>query len=182
MKIRRRVVLVLGLVAVASLLVGALAAAQNPVPSPAEPATEVAEAQSIMALPPTSTRPGIYMAFPGWDGEDPALYGHEGELRFYNWSDLEGAQGDYNMATIRNWVERKHQQGKKAAFGISAYNGRADGGIAIPAYLRNDPDAVVDVGGGWLIPKYWSDTYLRAYGALVYKIASSFRGDPRIEF
>jgi hypothetical protein len=135
-----------------------------------------------MALPPTSTRPGIYMAFPGWDGEDPALYGHEGELRFYNWSDLEGAQGDYNMATIRNWVERKHQQGKKAAFGISAYNGRADGGIAIPAYLRNDPDAVVDVGGGWLIPKYWSDTYLRAYGALVYKIASSFRGDPRIEF
>jgi hypothetical protein len=41
---------------------------------------------------------------------------------------------------------------------------------------------VVDVGGGWKIPKYWSWQYLQAYENLVQQIALAFRGDERIEF
>jgi hypothetical protein len=123
------------------------------------------------------------MAFAGWAGEDPAVYGHEGEFKVYNWSQLEGSTpGSYNMGTIEAWVAYQARHGKQAAFGISAYNGRSAGGIAVPLYLENNPAAVVDVGGGWLIPKYWSPAYLQAYDLLVQKIAFTFRGDPRIEF
>ncbi len=173
-----RIFLVLSLVALSSLLAASLTTAEVPAaPLAAPPAV-----QPDMALPPTSTTPGIYMAFVDWLGEDPAIYGHEGEFVVFNWNRLEYGRGDYNMGTIEAWVARKARQGKRASFSISAYNGRSSGGIAVPDYLKNNPDAVVDVGGGWLIPKYWSPDYLQAYEGLVQKIALTFRGDPRIEF
>jgi hypothetical protein len=173
-----RAFLVLSLIALASLVTSSVTIADNA----AAPSEALRSAQPDAALPATSTEPGVYMAFVDWVGEDPSIYGHDGEFIFFNWNDLEYAPGAYNMGKIEAWVDYKARKGKRAAFSISAYNGRLAGGIALPDHMLNDPNMVVTLSGGWKIPRYWSWQYLQAYENLVQKIALAFRGDERIEF
>ena len=143
-----------------------------------------AESQAAppLAVPPSSSTPGMYMAFTSYYPEDPDRYGHVGEFVVFNWDYIEADDGSFYTKRVERFLQSRAERGLRAAFGISPYAGRGGGGIKLPAYLRNNPNAVVDVGDGWLIPKYWSEDYLDAYWNLVGKIAVRFRGDPRIEF
>jgi len=175
-KYNRKSLLTLSLVALLSLLGASVTTAAPP--------TAPLAAQRMAVTPPATT-PGIYMAFVDYDGEDPEHYGHEGELVIFDWNYLEGGGGSFYRNRIEMWIEQRAAQGKRFAFGFSPYNGRAAGGIVLPAYLRDNPEAVVNVGtedDPWLIPKYWSPVYLDAYKRLVDRIAYWFAGDPRIEF
>ncbi|MBC8265294.1 MAG: hypothetical protein H8E47_14375, partial [Anaerolineales bacterium] len=173
----RKPLLTLSLVVLLSLLGAAATTAAPPMASQAAP-----QAAPPLAITPPATTPGIYMAFTDWFPEDPARYSHQGEFVVFNWDYLQADDGELVASRIRGFLERRAAQGLKAAFGISAYAGRGGGGIKLPKYLRDNPEAVVDVGDGWLIPRYWSPVYLEAYNRLVSQIAVRFRGDPRLEF
>ncbi len=158
--------------------------------------TDMAQGLDAPNIPlPPMTNPGIYMI--NYDGdEDPARYSAVGNLYTFNWSDVHVAPGVFNWTVIDNYLARVAGVGKRAAVGISTYNGRCCGGInAMPAWIwQNDPRAVVITGsceispaggcpdGNWRVPRYWFRSYLDPYGEFITALGNKYKADPRVEW
>ena len=149
---------------------------------PWESASYPAPPDGIMSL---VQRPGIYAV---WDYSPSYLtplerYHIVGSHITVNWARVQNQPGVYDWSFVDNWLERVQTTGKTAAFGISAYNGRYSPGLdALPEFLRESPNAVVDVGGGWLVPRYWHPTYRDAYRQFIFALGERYRNDPRVEW
>ncbi|MBC8422447.1 MAG: hypothetical protein H8E01_00290, partial [Chloroflexi bacterium] len=144
---------------------------------------------AAQAIVPPASRPGIYMAA-DWNSQDPTRYHLTGGYQTFNWDWIENTTpGGYDWSEIDSWLSRQANRGKAAGFGISPYAGRrvCQGqpagcqGIRTPDHVKNNPDAVVNIGG-WLIPKYWSTDYLDAYRQFISALGARYRNDPRVEF
>ncbi|MDH7485670.1 MAG: sugar-binding protein, partial [Anaerolineae bacterium] len=179
----------LGLLFVALMSNGLLSRAASAAPSPGDPLEVVATA-IVPPTPPAGSmalvqRPGIFGVWDYWPNElTPIEHYHLiGSHITVNWSKIQNQPGVYNWSFLDNWLNRVQPTGKTAAFGISTYNGRYQNGIeALPAFLRQNPNAVVDVGNGWLVPKYWHPTYLDAYQQFIFALGARYRNDPRLEW
>ncbi|MBC8446314.1 MAG: beta-galactosidase, partial [Chloroflexi bacterium] len=130
-------------------------------------------------------RPGIFAV---WDYLPNRLtplehYHLIGSHITVNWSKVQNRPGVYDWSFLDDWLNSVQPTGKVTAFGISTYNGRYSNGIeALPEFLRQNPNAVVDVGGGWLVPRYWHSTYLDAYRQFIFALGERYRNDPRVEW
>ena len=159
------------------------------------PLAPIATGEAVVSdvVPPTppagimdlAQRRGIYAV---WDYQPDELtplehYHIVGSHITVNWSRIQDRPGVYHWDFLDNWLGRVEATGKAAAFGISTYNGRLSNGIeALPEFLRDNPNAVVDVGGGWLIPRYWDPAYLNPYRQFIFALGERYRNDPRVEW
>ncbi|MDH7486927.1 MAG: SdrD B-like domain-containing protein [Anaerolineae bacterium] len=144
---------------------------------------------AALAVVPPAGKPGIYMAA-DWNSEDPTRYHLTGGYYTFNWNSIENTTpGVYDWSAVDSWLNRQANRGKAAGFGITPYAGRrvcigqpaGCQGIRVPNYVKNNPNAVVNVSG-WLIPKYWSTDYLNAYRQFITALGARYRNDPRVEF
>lgn len=133
--------------------------------------TEPGEIKAVLA---NARLPGIYIRVDhmrDYYGPDMAVTHAAGDLRGFNWSDLEVGSTEstryYNWGRLEKWLETQVAQGKHPAITLSVYNGVAAGGIAVPDYVKNDPSAVITTtlhdGRTWIVPKYWAPQFLNRY-------------------
>jgi len=126
--------------------------------------------------------PGNYAAADFWY-LDPARYHIVGGQRTFNWSELEVGDGVWNWGTLDYWLDREASQGKAAAIAISTYNGRCCGGIiALPEYLRANPQVLVQVDPDRYVPKYWHPTYKQRYQRFITALGRRYLNDPRLSW
>jgi len=129
--------------------------------------------------------PGVYIAR-DWRNLPTSQYPQAvGGQNSFAWADLEPVEGQYNWTPIDNLLAAEAAQGKKAAFSISTYNGRIQGGMATPQWVWNpwyggDAHAAIDAGNGWYIPRYWDGHFLDKYGNFVRALAARYDNDPRL--
>ncbi|HIQ04984.1 MAG TPA: hypothetical protein EYH31_04710, partial [Anaerolineae bacterium] len=140
-------------------------------------------------LSPPAAYPGHYMAADNQGDADPVAYHLTGSLRTFGWAELNPANGVYNWGLLDGWLSTVASLGKKAAIGITTYNGRCCGGInAMPTWARNANTTFnvcnySDCGGvPWYIPQYWSAEYKSLYGTFIHALGARYRNDPRIEW
>ncbi|NLE76976.1 MAG: DNRLRE domain-containing protein [Chloroflexi bacterium] len=131
---------------------------------------------------PQVIRPGLYLAGDSAN-LDKEPYGLVGGMRTFYWKQLEPTKGAYRWDLVDDWIAAEAAKGKAAAITFSTYNGRLAGGSAVPDWVHLEaPNAMVDVGGGWLIPRYWHSDYLVRYGNFISAFAARYKNDPRIEW
>ncbi len=101
----------------------------------------------------------------------------------YSWRQVEPYQGVYQWDLIDDDLAAMAEQGLMAAFGISTYGGRLYGmetpDWVFSARYGGDPHAVINADG-WLIPRYWDETYLARYRDFIRALASRYDSDPRL--
>ena len=168
------------LLALACLLPGATAHAEDPVPLPAPLASDVGERAVTGQGKPFAPSPGVYQL---WDSQniDPNVYPIVGGLVTFMWDYLEPTEGQVVLDRIERWVAAQASLGKPAAIGFSVYNGTCCGGNATPQWVYDlDPDSKYVCNGNWVIPKYWNETFLQKHAAWLRAIGERYDGDPRI--
>ncbi|MCD6520662.1 MAG: DNRLRE domain-containing protein, partial [Anaerolineae bacterium] len=118
---------------------------------------------------------------------DPATYNIVGGHQSFYWDQLEPTEGNYQWHYIDGFLAAQAAKGKRAAFGIITFNGRANEGNAQDPPIRV-PDFVFAAGakkvncGGFEIPRYWDRIYRQKYENFIAALAARYDGDPRIEF
>jgi len=138
---------------------------------------------------------GIYIARDNRN-LDPSVYPVVGGHNTFTWEQIEGAPGTYDWSPIDGFIAAEDARGKKAAFGISTYNGRIVGGIAVPQWLISSyPNATYAGDSGsptklttpvctphatWRIPRYWNGDYKARYQSFVTALANRYKNDPRV--
>lgn len=143
--------------------------------------SEKATGESLTYLRPGATSPGIYAARDYYH-LSPSVYPLVGGHRTFYWNELEPNEGDFAWYKIHDFINQQAAEGKKAAFGISTYNGLF-GGISVPGwFISAYPFAVVTCTGGHQIPKYWHDRYLEKYGNFVAALGREFNGNANLSW
>ncbi|MBK9232634.1 MAG: hypothetical protein IPO15_17765 [Anaerolineae bacterium] len=144
---------------------------------------------------PWMNDPGIYMINHSGDA-DPARYSLVGNLRTFDWGELNPGNGVYNWALVDDYLAAVASTGKRAAIGISTYNGRCCGGInGTPAWVwQSNANAVVitssceiSPSGGcpdglWRVPRYWFRSYLNPYATFIAALGNRYKNDARVEW
>jgi len=185
----KRWLILLCLLGLAGLSLTALADRSAATPSSSvsaqgTPVIPAAGPESSQSLVPPVSRPGIYAAF-DYVGLDPHHYGLNGSLVVWNWSDVEVQEDVYDWSLVDEWLALQAGLGKASIIAISSYNGRsAPGGfgiIALPEYLRNNPNAVWTSYLDHKIPRYWRDEYLQPYQRFINELGNRYKDDPRVE-
>ncbi len=116
---------------------------------------------------------------------DPTIYPAVGGQYMFSWRELEPQEGNYQWQLIEHWVQAEAlQSGKRAAFALTTYNGRIEGGIQVPAWVYDpgqggNSQAVISCSG-ILIPRYWNQYYLTKYQNFVRALGARFNADPRV--
>ncbi|MGQ9585540.1 MAG: DNRLRE domain-containing protein, partial [Anaerolineae bacterium] len=161
-----------------------LAASPSPKKTPRDQVVQQPEAapqQGPSALgKPFAPFPGIYQFYDSLNA-DPNLYPIVGGHTVFHWFQLEETEGTIRFDRIERWLSAEASLGKPAALGFSTYNGICCGGNAVPQWVYNlDPNARVICDGNWVIPKYWSETYLTKHGNWIQAIGERYDADPRV--
>ncbi len=91
--------------------------------------------------------PGTYYLDYGYTVLDPAQFPVDGAIRFWKWSDLNGASGSYNWAALDNWIAARKAAGLETGMLITTYDGVTAGDI------RATPDYVIEAAGT-VLPAY----------------------------
>ena len=98
---------------------------------------------------PTPAAPGFYLV--GSKRLDPRDFHQSGDMQFFNWAELNPANGAYNFGRIEQFISDHYippgpgQPGKLAAFSITPYDGRGgDGAKAMPAWIRARPNTTIN--------------------------------------
>jgi len=133
-------------------------------------------------LAPGTGYPGVYVAR-DWRVIDPSVYPVVGGHDSFTWSELEPSEGVYNWARLDNFIAAQAALGKKAAFGITTYNGRIEGGLQVPGWFSSSyPGALITCSDSWQIPRYWHNDYLTKYGNFVTALANHIGSDSRLAY
>ncbi len=135
--------------------------------------------------------PGVYLAY-DYSGHNPRVFGTAGSLAVFHWADLEGREGEYTFGLLDSWLSKLQAYGLKGGFFVSVFEGGCNGDRALPAYIRNDPSAVIrrnlgtrcpTSGRTWkAVPNYLSPRFQERYHALIRALGAHFKEDPRLEF
>ena len=103
---------------------------------------------SLRLAPPRQRQDSTWSAARSWI---PASFHQSGDMQFYNWAELNPANGAYNFGRIEQFISDHYippapgQPGKLAAFSITPYDGRGgDGAEAMPAWLRARPNTTIN--------------------------------------
>ena len=138
---------------------------------------------------PAEAHPGFYAAR-DTRNLDPAQYHLVGGHQSFYWDQLEPTEGVYCFnEVIEPFIEAERAKGKRVAFGIITFNGRANqNNPTDPAY--HVPSWVVAPANhhkivcpdGFEIPRYWDDTYKTKYRNFIHALAERYKRDPRVEF
>jgi hypothetical protein len=91
--------------------------------------------------------PGTYYLDYGYTVLNPAQFPVDGAIRFWKWSDLNGASGSYNWAALDNWIAARKAAGLETGMLITTYDGVTAGDI------RGTPDYVIEAAGT-VLPAY----------------------------
>jgi hypothetical protein len=167
---------------------------------------QTAEAQSQAAEPlwvPPSAAPGFYAAR-DWRNIDAATHGIVGGHQSFYWDELNPVENVYNWNLIDDFLNRNIVSGKKAAFGIVTFNGRANEGrdddppIRVPAWVFAAGATKVQAPGNgakypigdprrtnppaFEIPRYWNAVYKAKYDKFIAALGARYDGDPRVEY
>ena len=127
-----------------------------------QPSQTGPEAQPDKVIVP-GAMPGNYYLDYGATVMDPAQYPVDGAIRFWGWSALNPASGNYNWAALDSWIAARKGRVLKPACMITTYDGIGAGDIrSTPDYVIEKTDAVlaVYVKGSPSTPEYvnyWSD-------------------------
>jgi len=168
---------------------------QDAVSDVEEPQVEVATPDSAPAPAwiPSGGAPGFYAAR-DTRNLDPDEYNLVGGHRSFYWDELEPTEGNYLWYKIDNFISAQVAQGKKAAFGIITFNGRANEGnvsdppIRTPSWVfaAGARKVYCDAGEGqsvpFEIPRYWDNVYKTKYRNFISALAARYNGNPNIEF
>ncbi|MCP4198969.1 MAG: DNRLRE domain-containing protein, partial [Proteobacteria bacterium] len=131
---------------------------------------------------PDVERPGIYVFF-DWSNIDPNVYPITGGDVAYEWQQIDKGPGQNDWSTLDRWINLLSSSDKPAVIGFTAYNGHCCGGDAVPPYLYQvHPDMRLVCEDSWVIPKYWSESYLNEFGRFIREAGERYDGDPRIAF
>ncbi len=128
--------------------------------------------------------PGVYVGR-DFRNVDPTLYPAIGGQYTFSWSDLQPQEGNFQWQLIDHWLQAEAlQSGKRAAFAITTYHGRIEGGIAVPAWVYTpaqggNAQAAINCSGV-LVPRYWNQYYLAKYNAFVAALGARYNGDARL--
>ena len=149
---------------------------------PAAPTLSLPKPQTIANAP----YPGAYV---GRDYRvvDPTIYPAVGGQTTFTWADLEPQQGSYRWDLIDHFLQGEIlQAGKRAAFAITTYNGRVQGGLQVPQWvydpaLGGDPQAIITCGSVQ-IPRYWNSHYQAMYASFISALGARYNGDPRVSW
>jgi len=135
--------------------------------------------EGLAFLPPTAMAPGLYAARDYYH-VSPPNYPLIGGHRTFYWDQLEPSEGQFQWHFVHSFIAEQVAEGKKAAIGISTYNGNF-GGIAVPNWFMTAyPFAIVTCGDGHRVPKYWHFRYLEKYGNFVRALGREFDGNPNL--
>ncbi len=131
--------------------------------------------------------PGTYIARDWVNLPKATYYSAVGGQDSFTWQMLEPNEGQFYWAPLDNFITAEAAQGKKAAFSISTYNGRIQGGMVTPRWVYNpwyggNAHAAIDCGGGWYVPRYWDGHYQEKLRTFVQALAARYDGDPRISW
>ncbi len=136
---------------------------------------------------PTGATPGFYAARDNRN-VDPAEYGVVGGHQSFYWDQLEPAEGSYRWDIIDGFIANQVAKGKKAAFGIITFNGRANQNnpsnppIRVPAWVFAAGATKVTCPDGFQIPEYWNAVYKQKYRNFIAALAARYDGHPNVEF
>ena len=99
----------------------------------------------------------------------------------FTWGELEPSEGSYDWTRLDTMIAANASSGKQSAFGITTYSGRIEGGIVMPGWMITSfPQATIDCGSGWKIPRYWNSTYQTKYRNFVTALANRYKNDNRV--
>jgi hypothetical protein len=132
------------------------------------PASPVAPAPDKLAA--GGDFPGVYAAR-DWRKIDPTMYPAVGGHETFTWEEIEYSEGLYYWDRLDNFIAGQVALGKKAAIGITTYNGRIHDGLVVPAWFRNNHAGSLVTCSGIQIPRYWDATYQTKYGNFVQALA-----------
>ncbi|NOZ71791.1 MAG: DNRLRE domain-containing protein, partial [Chloroflexi bacterium] len=156
---------------------GNIAVQADPAPTP-NPALSVDAPAAVAA----TQRPGIYVFF-DWYNLNPSQYPVTGGHVTFEWKQIELGPETYDWSRLDKWLAAESALNKPAAIGFATYNATCCGGDAVPAYLYEAyPDMRLVCEDNWVIPKYWSEDYLREYSRFIREAGKHYDGDPRVEF
>lgn len=179
---KRRVTLVIAAmaaVAVLTVLAAVAGAAVAPVGQAIAPGLDGdAQQNELTAWGPY---PGVYAAR-DWRRIDPSVYPVVGGHETFTWKEIEYAEGEYYWTRLDNFIADQAALGKKAAIGITTYNGRIAGGLVVPTWFENNYGSALISCSGVTIPRYWDSTYQTKYGAFVQALANHLGNNPNIAF
>ncbi|NOZ51425.1 MAG: DNRLRE domain-containing protein, partial [Chloroflexi bacterium] len=143
----------------------------------AEPGTTNAPAATA-----PGQRPGIYVFF-DWDNLNPAQYPVTGGHVTFEWKQIDLRPGVYDWSRLDKFIQAEADLNKTTVVGFATFNATCCGGDSVPPYLYEQyPDMRVVCEDNWVIPKYWSEDYLREYGRFIHAAGQKYDGDPRVEF
>jgi hypothetical protein len=135
---------------------------------------------------PATKRPGFYAARDNRN-LDPGEYNLMGGHQSFYWDQLNPAENVYEWGPIDAFINAQVSKGKRAAFGIITFNGRAnlnnpaDPPVRVPQWVLNKGAGLVTCGP-IQIPKYWSPVYQAEYRKFVQALGARYDGHPHLEF
>ena len=136
---------------------------------------------------PSGSYPGFYAARDNAN-LDPATYHLVGGHQSFYWDDLEPTEGNYQWSLIDDFIASEVAKGKRAAFGILTFNGRANEGNAsnppyrVPAWVDAAGHRPILCGASFKIPRYWDPVYLQKYRNFIRALAQRYDTNPYVEF
>ena len=131
---------------------------------------------------PSIDRPGIYV-FQDYSNVDPNENPITGGHATFEWQQVEMGRGQYDWDDVDRWLAKESASNKPTAIGFASYNARCCGGDAMPPYLADEhPDMQVVCEDAWIIPKYWSESYLQEWGRFIGETGRRYDNDPRVAF
>ncbi|MCI0539753.1 MAG: beta-galactosidase [Verrucomicrobiales bacterium] len=100
-----------------------------------------------------------------------------GALGWFNWSELEPAEGATNFAVIDSFAQPWLADGKKLAIGITTSPGE------VPAWVYAAGAASVtgESPASRVYPVYWDAVYQQKFGAFLQRLAQRYANDPNLE-
>ena len=120
---------------------------------------------------------------------DPSFYHLTGGHQSFYWDQLEPAEGVYRFdEVVEPFIEAERAKGKRAAFGIITFNGRAnqhnptDPAYHVPSWVDQAGHRPIVCTDDFKIPRYWDETYKAKYRNFVHALAERYKRDPRVEF
>lgn len=127
--------------------------------------------------------PGIYVFF-DYTNMKPSQYpfvtgGHE----VATWSTIEQNRGQFDWGWLDRWIADNAALGKPVGLGFNTYDGQCcspPNGHWLPQWFMTQyPDGYINCDGV-ILPKYWSESYLAAFGDWIAEAARRYDNDPRV--
>ncbi|MSU59816.1 MAG: hypothetical protein EXS35_16890 [Pedosphaera sp.] len=101
----------------------------------------------------------------------------DGALGWFNWSELEPAEGATNFAVIDSFAQPWLAEGKKLAIGVVT----SPDGVPAWVYAAGAASVTGEPPANRVYPVYWDAVYQQKFGAFLQRLAARYANDPNLE-